>query len=234
MFELYNATFNILINKNTLPETKIQQLKASFSSYSEIKLDEASPIYYLQTAEGKIPASNLKDKNGRTLLSVCAMQGETEVALWLLEQQKATVDLPDAHGLTPLCYAARNNQVKMLELLIDKKANVYYSSEFSTDAPTVGRLAARTTPMHIAVKFGNVEAVQCLLPYAPFYLHNSIGENPVDLAKNLLIANERYRYNRSSIWSSPQFSDNPSTSKLCDILKILEKGKIYKNSQYCG
>eukprot|EP00730_Choanoeca_flexa_P006098 TRINITY_DN12084_c3_g3_i1.p1 TRINITY_DN12084_c3_g3~~TRINITY_DN12084_c3_g3_i1.p1 ORF type:complete len:1119 (+),score=369.58 TRINITY_DN12084_c3_g3_i1:159-3515(+) len=61
------------------------------------------------------------------------------------------IDQPDEQGLTALHYAARNNQAKVVQLLINKGAN-----PMVTDSEQI-------TPVHLAAQFSDSQVLQTLL-----------------------------------------------------------------------
>ncbi|KAL7781395.1 hypothetical protein V8C43DRAFT_327932 [Trichoderma afarasin] len=63
------------------------------------------------------PSPDIKDKNGRTLVSHCAESGLRQ-SLQRLVDMDADLDLVDKHKMTPLAYAAKNGREDVVRLLI--------------------------------------------------------------------------------------------------------------------
>jgi ankyrin repeat protein len=102
--------------------------------------------------------NTLKDKIGRTPLSLAAGQGHESAVKLLLEKKGAEVDSKDSDGRTPLFWAAGLGHESAMKLLLEKGAEV--DSKDNND----------WTPLSVAVGEGDHESAMKLLLYCSDYL----------------------------------------------------------------
>ena len=93
---------------------------------------------------------DVREKNGRTPLSISASRGNEDF-VELLFRHRARVNSVDKFGNTPLYYAAAGNHAGVVELLLEGRANVNI------------RNRRGLTALMIAASEGNLETVQTLL-----------------------------------------------------------------------
>ena len=170
---------------------------------------------------------------GFTLLGVAAGYGDLDLVKWLLEVQGANIHLGDGQGTSPLVMAAENGKTQVMHYLISKGANIHFSDTTSSGIP------ALTTPLHGAVRYGQVKAAAVLLSYGATISKDCGCETPIKQAYRLLemIAHRNardprdninmYRY---SIEQYPDVSKIPSTDNLIMILQVM--GENYRHHSF--
>ena len=94
---------------------------------------------------------NTKDKDGNTLLIICAQKGNIEVAKELARNPKIDLNCRDKLGRTPLHITAENKKVAFFKWLLDQD---------SVDVNIQDNM--KRTPLHIAA-MANEECVRMLL-----------------------------------------------------------------------
>ena len=94
--------------------------------------------------------ANEEDDQGRTGLTIAAMNGNLQIAAILIKAG-AHIDLKDKLGNTPLHYAAERNHVELAQLLLDLGAAVDPQNRNGM------------TPLMLAASHGNADIVRALL-----------------------------------------------------------------------
>eukprot|EP01018_Ginkgo_biloba_P010032 Gb_22056 [translate_table: standard] len=108
-------------------------------------------LYFSNTAADLKTAC---DKNGRNVLHVAAMNGNSRLCKTLLKIKKQLGDAKDSAGQTPLHYAVTNNHKEVVDVLLEGIA----SNQNESYKDLSGR-----TPLHLAAENGNQKIVQKLL-----------------------------------------------------------------------
>lgn len=115
------------------------------------------------------PDLNLLNDNGESALMMAALKGQIEWVRKLVERG-AQVNKP---GWTPLHYAATGPNPAVVQLLLEKGANV------DADSPN------RTTPLMMAARYGNEAGVDVLLARgADPRRTNDLGLSAADFARD--------------------------------------------------
>eukprot|EP01060_Flectonema_neradi_P010467 TRINITY_DN17561_c0_g1_i1.p1 TRINITY_DN17561_c0_g1~~TRINITY_DN17561_c0_g1_i1.p1 ORF type:complete len:427 (+),score=79.56 TRINITY_DN17561_c0_g1_i1:53-1333(+) len=90
------------------------------------------------------------DECGDAAIHVAAKTGSTECLKVLIELSAGCLNLEGLDGNTPLCYAAQSSE-ECVELLL------------AAGADPSARSLTRSTPLHIAIRSGNIEIAELLL-----------------------------------------------------------------------
>ena len=121
---------------------------------------------------------DLHDSEGRTLMHHMALNGEMEVAKFLLSK-KANIDARDNKGKTPMHYAVKGRTAEVVSFFIWHKANVAFADK-------KGR-----SPLYAAIKRGHTEIVSRLIKAGALVNdRDSCGRTPLGVArkcKNLAV-----------------------------------------------
>ncbi len=91
---------------------------------------------------------NLVDENGQSALTLSILQGQSQVALALINAKGINIDQRNAYEETPLMIAALNGDEKVMDLLISRDAEINKTG---------------WTPLHYAASKGQLKAMQILL-----------------------------------------------------------------------
>src|SRR5262249_14308438 len=114
-----------------------------------------------------------RDHDGKTPLITAAERGQ-DGATELLLAGGSAVDVPDNWRRSPLHYAVKRGNIKLVESLLNAGANPNVK-----DSPD----DKGTTPLHIAAESGNKEIVAFLLRHRAYpYALNTQDRSPLDLA----------------------------------------------------
>jgi len=115
-----------------------------------------------------------KDKEGRTPLYSAMMEKSVEAMTALLTEEKGLVSTAvDTFGCLPLHWAARNNDVATVKLLIAKGAS------------PLAEIVGGWSPVALAARMGSVEALKALIAIVPkenLETTSAIGTTPLMLA----------------------------------------------------
>ncbi len=95
--------------------------------------------------------ANIKNENGLTPIFLAISQGKVKAAKLLLEAKNATTNPTDSNGLTPLHKSATVGNKEMVQLLLDKGAELHAKDPNGN------------TALHLAAYFGKEDAVKILL-----------------------------------------------------------------------
>jgi hypothetical protein len=90
-----------------------------------------------QLDEGKNLAKTveaIKDANKRGALHFAAIEGQTEICNYLLQDLKLNIDSKDDDGETPLIHAARQGHTATAKYLIDRGADATIASNLGATA----------------------------------------------------------------------------------------------------
>lgn len=142
--------------------------------------------------------------NGRTALGVALATGEIALAKYLIGQGAGLGVVDQRSGNTPVLYAARQGDLRLLSTLLDRGASAndrflggasaLHIAVSRRDDAVVQLLLARgadpdvangsgNTPLHLAAAWGDPEIVSALIAEgADRGRRNGAGELPIDLA----------------------------------------------------
>lgn len=245
---------NVLLCIMTNPITeleKIEQLKDYFHNRRDVFLDSVTG-HYMERHSEEFDPTYLAERGGYavnmenlmrcdlTPLHVAAQEGLLVIVTWLVEQQGARVNLGTSTSATPLYIAAQKGHVKVMEYLLSKGAHVDQPLT-SSPTSTTGIQTMGSTPLHAAVRFGQVAAVQLLLKNNADLIKNSKNEDPHNLAIKLLSITKELSEGKESPEADEYLGEayirnaenNPNPKNLTEILKILTshyKYKAYKDT----
>ncbi len=142
-------------------------------------------IYKDQLDKFKKEVQHKQHNKEEEMLMLASEKNAFKIAKYLIEQQKANVNVQDEEGFTPLHLAAQNDHDKVVKLLLKQKANVDVQDKEGF------------TPLHLAAQNGHDSMVKLLLEkganvnaktekgVTPLYLAAQAGYN--DVAKLLLV-----------------------------------------------
>ncbi|GAB1312077.1 Hsp90 cochaperone [Madurella fahalii] len=159
-----NPDANLDANPHPKPDpapTPIVTLNEAFAELLEtIAADHTSndTIIEILTKHGALISK--RDPYEKTVLHYAAEYGRVELVKWLLAKDKSLVNAADARKYTPLHLACQSSHHRVVDALIEAKANVA--------AETSGKWG----PIHFAAQNGNSEIVSSLLKADP-ELHNT-------------------------------------------------------------
>lgn len=94
----------------------------------------------------------LIDRGAPVDIFTAAMLGRTDDVARMLDENPALVDTPGVHGMPIMYFPAASGRVDVLELLLDRGANVNAG-------------AGGNTALHAAAMFGRVDAARWLLAH---------------------------------------------------------------------
>jgi len=133
---------------------------------------------------GANPESGHIEKDGSIFTPLMAatahnLPGVTKLFL----ENKANVNA-QCRGLTALAFAARNNNIEIIQLLLESGADVN---------------AGTTSPLHLAARGGNIEAIKILIAHnANVDSTDSKGQTALEYAQALLDAREEEHQEKAS------------------------------------
>ena len=153
----------------------------------DMSVDDLNQLLYiavrynnLEVVEALIAAGvNVNRKDRDTLLHEVAWaeDSSTEVAIVLI-RAGAYVNIQTPKGNTPLHYAAMNNNVELIRILIVEGANL----DVQNNAHQNNYFINKNTPLHIAILEGRVEATKELIEAgADLDIQNAEGKTPRQL-----------------------------------------------------
>ncbi|XP_028169065.1 uncharacterized protein LOC114359033 [Ostrinia furnacalis] len=185
----------------------IEEQDDSIASIEECKVGKASRedlmkfVRYLVAAGCDI---NIQGPEGMTALHIAAQGGDVELCTALLEAGDVSVDSRDLGGWTPLVWAAENDHVDVVRLLLSRGADAttrdsegngcVHWCALAGHARSLRLLLAaaphahaapnahKDTPLHVAARQGHYSCVVILLARgARTDVENSAGELPVEV-----------------------------------------------------
>lgn len=108
-----------------------------------------------------------EDKRG--VLTICIMEGRTDLALHLINETNINLNQADRNGYTPLHFAVQENNYSVVEALIQKNAAIDSIDKFGN------------TPLYKCVtEKVNVNITKVLLENgANIFIENSFGYSPM-------------------------------------------------------
>lgn len=178
-------------------------------------------------ANKSVPLKIIRDSTGNTLLHVAASNGHQNVVSLLIEQG-VPVDALNQENRSALFYAANENRIAVVKLLLNAEASVnqdssqhpistaawYGNSEIvslllNANASTESTDSDGNTPLHKAVWQSNYKCVRLLVAAGSDCLvKNSAGQTPMSMAV------ERARQSKKSVvanraWGTEQLLGKP-------------------------
>jgi len=117
LYDIMNLQLNVVLNESLTAEQKIKQIEAGLSKGSVIK----DGVYYTDSPylnANTLPSVDYPGRCGWTLLQTAARVGDLGLAKWLIEKQKANINLANDNGVLPLSEAAKNGQVEFVKYLL--------------------------------------------------------------------------------------------------------------------
>ena len=163
--ELQNELLKAIVNNNNAMIIKLCQADIDLNFTYFLRLPETEPkgctalMYAISTGNCDIiqllvdngAHINQTDNAGITALILSVVYGKFEVTKCLLNNPTIVINQQDIHGGTALMYAAEKNNCDMIQLLLDKGADINKANS-----------GGGTVLGYAAIK-GNTDAVQCLL-----------------------------------------------------------------------
>jgi ankyrin repeat protein len=202
--------------------------------------------------------ANINAVNSRrqTPLHLAAMNDRGDVARILLDyrsnrndaehgDQTANIEAPDSARYTPLHYAARSGNVKIMGMLLDRKANVEADSQnletplhlaiahskavemlLNNHARVDSRDLQNRTPLHGATRRKVIESIRLLVQHgADIDRMDDEGKHPADIALedgNRLVVQEIFQLRSEDQSSSQNLKGYLSTAVGCSTLEIIK------------
>jgi len=171
-------------DKTTMTETNAQRLRKACKKKDQATLKELA----LMQEDGEYIGVDIVDYDKRALLHKMASKGDLKMVKYLVEELKASLNLEDRFGGTPLDDALRMNHKDVVKFLTEKNASVgkcFFVADDSgalCDAASKGdtkilRMMSRRgvamdngdydkrTALHLAAAEGNLGAVKCLVEF---------------------------------------------------------------------
>ena len=111
---------------------------------------------------------------GDTILHIAACEGHLQILEYLIEKQKADVNMKGFLEKTPLHYACEKGDLEVTKYLVSKKADLNAKDIYN-----------EYTPLHCASLYGHGKIVKFLLENgANINEVDAVGKTPFDRAKN--------------------------------------------------
>lgn len=116
------------------------------------------------------------NENNRGILAVCILEGRTDLALHLINETEINLNHTDRNGYTPLHFAVQENNYKVVEALLRKKAAIDPIDKFGN------------TPLYKCVtEKVNIDITKILLEHgASVTIKNSFGYSPLTVIRKSL------------------------------------------------
>ena len=155
----------------TQKDTKTVVTSADF--FKAVK-DGAAPKEkeYLEKDKSLVNAVDSSSGINETALGIVTFAGNKEITEMLIKNG-ANVNFQDAFGVAPIHGAARTNQLEVIKILLENKAEVNH--------PTT---TGKETPLHYAARFNNPDVVKFLLEKGAVKdAKDASGNTPLDAAK---------------------------------------------------
>ncbi|XP_063828660.1 uncharacterized protein LOC135078036 [Ostrinia nubilalis] len=185
----------------------IEEQEDSIASIEECKVEKASRENLMKFVRYLVAAGcdiNIQGPEGMTALHIAAQGGDVELCTALLEAGDVSVDSRDLGGWTPLVWAAENDHVDVVRLLLSRGADAttrdaegngcVHWCALAGHARSLRLLLAaaphahaapnahKDTPLHVAARQGHYSCVVILLARgARTDVENSAGELPVEV-----------------------------------------------------
>jgi uncharacterized protein len=127
---------------------------------------------YLEKDKSLVNAVDSSSGINETALGIATFAGNKEITEMLIKNG-ANVNFQDAYGIAPIHGASRTNQIEVIKLLLDNKADI--------NLPTT---TGKETPLHYAARFNNPDVVKLLIEKgAAKDAKDASGNTPLDAAK---------------------------------------------------
>lgn len=112
---------------------------------------------------------NSINEDNRGILTICILEGRTDLALYLINETDINLNQTDRNGYTPLHFAVQENNYKVVEALLRKKAAIDPIDKFGN------------TPLYKCVtEKVNINITKVLLEHgANAAIENSFGYSPM-------------------------------------------------------
>lgn len=112
---------------------------------------------------------NSINEEGRGILTICILEGRTDLALYLINETDVNLNQADRNGYTPLHFAVQENNYSVVEALVRKNAVIDPIDKFGN------------TPLYKCVtEKVNINITNVLLEYgANVTIKNSFGYSPM-------------------------------------------------------
>lgn len=119
---------------------------------------------------------NSINEDNRGILTICIMEGRTDLALHLINKTDINLNQTDRNGYTPLHFAVQENNYSVVEALIRKKAAIDPIDKFGN------------TPLYKCVtEKVNLNITKELLKYgANIAIENCFGYSPISVIQKKL------------------------------------------------
>lgn len=154
-------------------------LRSSLKQMKNLNI-KSDDIWMLDTIVSKKPFDK---PNARVFINACK-DGNCKLVEKLLAQNKYLVHVFDSNGMTGIHWTALRNHTEIMKILLIKHA-------FVDVVDYVIFIQCNRTPLHLACKFSNIEAMQILKTYqANPMIFSSSKKLPAQFAKNLRIKKE--------------------------------------------
>lgn len=172
-----------------------------------------------------------KNQEGQSAMHLAALNSDEEM-LQLLIQAGVSVNCMDSTNNMPLHYACRHQSAPFIRALIGAGANIQ------------GRnIRNGYVALHEAAKNGNLEVVKELLSAnAPLLPRTSVGEFPIDLAKEnnhkeVVLFLENYKLSPASTFKSQWYhgtlTREEAVNALNEFADNLKKSGTHNESEIC-
>lgn len=163
-------------NKTTTTSKETKDTKVTVNTadfFKAVKDNNVDKVKeYLEKDNTLVNAVDSSSGINETALGITTFSGHKELTEMLIKKG-ANVNHQDAFGIAPLHGAARTNQLEVIKILIENKANI--------DLPTT---SGKETPLHYAARYNNPDVVKLLLENkANKNAQDASGLTPYDAAK---------------------------------------------------
>jgi ankyrin repeat protein len=174
---LFFISFLILFVSCSKEDKKTETNKTSkvttadfFKAVKDGKIDKVKEM--ISNDKTLVNAIDSSSGINETALGIVTFSGKKELTE-LLIKNGANVNFQDAFGVAPLHGAARTNQLEVIKILLENKADV--------NLPTT---TGKETPLHYAARYNNADVVKLLLDKgANKNALDASGVSPLEAAK---------------------------------------------------